>query len=193
MQGQRCVPITLFVLIPEYQKLIDVGLAKIAEDKDFVYICGSSSHHKWLTELNENAKAGGRARARCATRNDRGFFQPSSSGIQRSSSSSSSSSKKRKNTSSFGNEGYPDWFEKIYQGYPRKQGKSKGFAKAKKLTEEERNQLETAIAHYARSKDVQDGYVKHFDTFMGEWRDWLDPSTGTVYRPAPVRWVGNLD
>jgi hypothetical protein len=84
----------------------------------------------------------------------------------------------------------PRWkpdFEALYQGYPLKKGKDKGMAACKKQirTPAEFEQLRVAIANYAaevRGKDPQ--YTKHFSTFMGCWRDYLDASPSSA--PAPT-------
>jgi hypothetical protein len=76
---------------------------------------------------------------------------------------------------------YDQAFEEIYGKYPRKEGKAGGHKIYLRLSDEEKRQLPVAIANYARRKtgtEVQ--YLKHFGTFMGEWRDWLDPETGSA-------------
>lgn len=76
-------------------------------------------------------------------------------------------------------------FDSVYKTYPRKEGKAKGLALARTQikTEADYQALARAIERY--SKHVQDSgtepkYIKHFSTFMGSWRDWLDPETGTA-------------
>ncbi|MCM2323507.1 MAG: hypothetical protein NDJ90_09625 [Oligoflexia bacterium] len=76
--------------------------------------------------------------------------------------------------------------EKAYQQYPRKQGKTKGLQRlAKEIkTEKDLGDLMTAIERYKRSSDVIRGFAKHFSTFVSEWRDWIDPQTGTIQSPG---------
>jgi hypothetical protein len=82
----------------------------------------------------------------------------------------------------------PRWkpdFEVLYHGYPLKKGKQKGIASCERQirTPADYEALRRAIANYAaevRGKDPQ--YVKHFSTFMGCWRDYLEVHVGA----APV-------
>lgn len=67
-------------------------------------------------------------------------------------------------------------FEAIYQAYPRKLGKKRGIQRCKsKVTSQAKfDQLKQAVANYARhvaGKDLE--YVKHFDSFMSNWEDWI--------------------
>ena len=75
--------------------------------------------------------------------------------------------------------------ELLYQNYPRKQGKQKGLLKAGKVvqTEQDYVELQTAIRNYSDycKRNVEDPkYIKHFSTFMGEWRDWIIAPQETV-------------
>lgn len=75
---------------------------------------------------------------------------------------------------------YDQAFEGVYSKYPRKEGKAAGHKIYLKLSDEEKRQLPVAVSNYVRRKagtEVQ--YLKHFGTFMGEWKDWLDPETGS--------------
>lgn len=73
--------------------------------------------------------------------------------------------------------------EAIYVGYPRKVGKAKGFERARRDIKSirELNDLAKAVinyrAHCEREK-TESKYIKHFSTFIGEWRDWVDPEHG---------------
>lgn len=77
----------------------------------------------------------------------------------------------------------PD-LESAYKTYPLKKGKAAGMKLAAKeiKTPADLENLKSAIARY--SKNLRDSktdskFIKHFSTFMGEWKDWLDPLTGT--------------
>ncbi len=75
-------------------------------------------------------------------------------------------------------------FESLYQKYPKKIGKAKGVAKcrAEITTQEDFDLLATAIERYrshCKAKGIEEQFIKHFSTFMGSWREWLDPVTGT--------------
>lgn len=79
-----------------------------------------------------------------------------------------------------------DWvlenIAKIYQEhYPLKKGKSAGI---KKLATEiksadDLNVLTKAINNYKKSI-TDPKFIKHFDRFAEEWRDWLDPQAGKL-------------
>lgn len=71
----------------------------------------------------------------------------------------------------------PD-LEAAYQGYPRKEGKSRGIAKLRReiKTEQDYADLVQAIRNYAAKVSGSElKFVKHFATFVGEWRDWINP------------------
>lgn len=74
--------------------------------------------------------------------------------------------------------------ELIYKSYPLKKGKHKGFEKAKReiVSAKELEELEFAVNAYKADVErnkTKPEYIKHFSTFMSEWRDWLDPETGS--------------
>src|SRR5690606_25847979 len=63
----------------------------------------------------------------------------------------------------------------IYALYPRKVGKTRGYALAKKLSREELDDLRRAVSNYrSATEKTESRFIKHFSTFMGEWRDWLE-------------------
>lgn len=76
-------------------------------------------------------------------------------------------------------------FETPYQDYPRKIGKSDGL---KKLRAEIRTRTDFDAFHQAvknyksfcEKENKSKEYIKHFDSFVSSWRDWLDPLTGTT-------------
>lgn len=73
-----------------------------------------------------------------------------------------------------------DDIERAYKQYPRKVGKSRGLDIAIKQVKDPPtlHALETAIKNYAaavRRDGTEKKYIKHFSTFMGEWRDWIQP------------------
>lgn len=70
-------------------------------------------------------------------------------------------------------------FESVYQSYPRKMGKGKGLArcKAQVKTPEDFDALNAAVRNYTeemRRSQTEQKYIKHFSSFMGEWRDWIN-------------------
>lgn len=76
-------------------------------------------------------------------------------------------------------------FSNLYASYPRKEGKSLGLRKLKSAikTLEDFEDLKKAIDNYSKhcqKAGTEKQYIKHFSTFVSEWRDWLDPETGTA-------------
>jgi hypothetical protein len=76
----------------------------------------------------------------------------------------------------------------VYRLYPRKEGKSAGMKICRReiRTLEDLAQLERAVRSYlaltkAENRDRQ--HVKHFATFMGCWRDYLDTPAGANAKP----------
>jgi len=77
-------------------------------------------------------------------------------------------------------------FETVYRDYPRKEGKSDGISKLKKeiTNHQQLDQVRIAIANYKKRKLGDDPkFIMHFSTFVGKWKDWLDPTTGSVDGP----------
>lgn len=73
----------------------------------------------------------------------------------------------------------------LYQKYPRKVGKKRGIQKCQRVvkTKETFDLVSTAIDRYASyllktNPDVQ--FIKHFDSFMSSWEDWVDADVGQV-------------
>ncbi len=74
--------------------------------------------------------------------------------------------------------------ELVYQKYPRRVGKQKGMDKLKAQiqTQKDFDDLTLALSHYVdhcRLKQTEEKFIKHFSTWVSEWRDWIDPSTGS--------------
>lgn len=83
----------------------------------------------------------------------------------------------------------PSDFENVYEKYPRKQGKSRGLAKMKAQvkTLEDLHHFGIALENYnkhLKKNRIDQQFIKHFDTWVGEWRDWIDPQTGTAAKPS---------
>lgn len=84
-------------------------------------------------------------------------------------------------------------FEKIYQKYPRKEGKQKGIktCQGQINTEETYQELIKAVDNYCaycQKNAIERRYTKQFSTFMSSWRDWLEvipqePESTNKYHP----------
>jgi hypothetical protein len=76
-------------------------------------------------------------------------------------------------------------FQAIYDKYPRKEGKGKGLAicKVQIRSQEDLAALSLAVDRYI-DKLAREGtepkFFRHFSTFMGSWRDWLEADAGTA-------------
>lgn len=71
--------------------------------------------------------------------------------------------------------------DSVYEIYPRKIGKTKGVQKLRNQLKNE-NDLDlfrTAVLNYKKfieKNKTESKFIKHFSTFVGEWRDWIDSS-----------------
>lgn len=84
--------------------------------------------------------------------------------------------------------------ESVYQKYPRKLGKQKGFEKLKRdvKTEADYQALDQAVTRFVKhheEKQTEAQFIPHFSTWVSSWRDWLDPEIGT----ASVKAAGDID
>lgn len=86
-------------------------------------------------------------------------------------------------------------FDSLYKKYPRKEGKQRGIkiCNSQIKTQDDFSQLSQAIDRYAehiKKQATEAKFIKHFSTFMGEWRDWLDPDTGKVEeKKKEINWA----
>lgn len=76
-------------------------------------------------------------------------------------------------------------FEDAYSRYPRKVGKSKGISKAKRevKTRDDLASFNQAISNYRAyvlREKTEPAFIKHFSTFVSEWRDWASVDNGRV-------------
>ena len=81
-------------------------------------------------------------------------------------------------------------FEAIYALYPRKLGRKRGLklCESRIKSAELYSALERSVMNYARTVEAErteQQFIKHFDTFMGCWEDWIDPPP--TPRATPTR------
>jgi hypothetical protein len=103
-------------------------------------------------------------------------------------------------------------FEVIYALYPRKLGRKKGLQRCRSVvtTQAKYDSLLVAVKHYAAFvAGTEDRFIKHFDSFMSCWEDWVEPKSppgsagranGTPAKPnrpplldGPPRYHGESD
>lgn len=82
-------------------------------------------------------------------------------------------------------------FDSIYKRYPRKIGKKKGqqIFKSCIKSEEDFQKLSKSTDnynYYILKNKIEIKFVKHFDTFMRNWEDWLDLPDGNTSIIQPV-------
>lgn len=80
--------------------------------------------------------------------------------------------------------------ESVYQDYPRKEGKSRGLRICKRevRTPSDLDHLRAAVRNYASSVATQDTqFIKRFDSFMGEWQDWIVAAPARTVRRTTQR------
>jgi len=81
-------------------------------------------------------------------------------------------------------------FDAVYSLYPRKEGKTRGMKLCREQISKEADyqSLRKAVANYAAGmRGVEVKFIKHFATFMGCWRDYLDvipAAAATTVAPA---------
>ncbi len=86
--------------------------------------------------------------------------------------------------------------ENLYNLYPRRLGKKKGLAKLRVILNKDGafEQVQFAIKNYVaycQRLKLEDKFIKHFDTFVNSWEDWLDSNAGLTQINKP-RKIYNL-
>ena len=67
-------------------------------------------------------------------------------------------------------------FEKIWELYPRKDGKKEAIRhfKASVKTKDDLKNIQIALENYLRSDRVKKGFVKNGSTWFNNWQDWVE-------------------
>jgi hypothetical protein len=82
--------------------------------------------------------------------------------------------------------------ETLYQGYPRKKGKTPGLRKLEKeiKTEADYLALKEAIRNYgAEVANREPEHILYFSTFAGQWKDWVNvepDNTQSTINTTPI-------
>lgn len=88
-------------------------------------------------------------------------------------------------------------FDSLYFKYPRKLGKNSGMKKLKNQisTEEDYQLFQVAIdafVAYHKKQCTEPQFIPYFSTFVGGWRDWIDPATGTAIASGGFRGIEEI-
>lgn len=186
VDGEQGIPKNIYALSKFSDCFISVGLVK--DMGDAFYLAGSKEYFSWISAKKENGKKGGRPKS----------TEPNNSEIAK----ATDNLKKAKVILAKANESYenpltlpltltPDNnintsaeadrvefdFEKIYENYPCKEGKAKGIAKLKSTIKSQKkfDDFRKSAWNYMKSVESRDKkYIKHFDTFVNCWTDYVD-------------------
>lgn len=213
-KNKSLIPQEVFNLLPKNKDLLDCGF--LTHKADGYYCKGAEERWGFLLVQSENGKKGGLSSAEARlkkygtaipfnafnlpdVKNSRSETEANTeanrSEPNHSSSSSSSFLKKeekKKETTLAQNKFERKFdFDLIYSKYPRKIGKQKGLVrlKASIKTPEDFDLLKLAVDHYCKyclSQNTEPKYIKHFSTFIGEWRDWVEPVIEK--KPGDIDW-----
>lgn len=82
--------------------------------------------------------------------------------------------------------GEPPFFLELWSQYPNKDGKKDALKHyvASVVTEQDRNDIQTALTHYLKSERVSKGFVKNGSTWFNGWRDWIPQKTVEVKKKS---------
>ncbi len=80
-------------------------------------------------------------------------------------------------------------FARVYDAYPRKIGRTRGLARLAKVPARDLPLLERAVANYAqhcKAHGTEQKFIKHFSSWVTEWRDWIDPPDRAKRDPTGI-------
>lgn len=166
--------------------VIEVGLAENVDGR--VRVAGVDEQFKWLLQRIEAGRRGGQA---VGKRKEAVAKRPLAGAKPLTLTLPLTLDSKELNTSptDVGECVSKSDIEAVYSRYPRKEGKSDGMKRLKTQikTPEDLKKFSFAVEQY-RAKCERDRteprYIKHFSSFVSEWRDWVDPSHGQSIGPT---------
>ncbi len=177
------------------EALLEVGFAE--RYPEGIYAKGSERHFQWLLERKEAGKLGGSRKSEAKTlaaqqreQRKRSIQQnqtlSTSNHKQPQPSTSTSTSTSVKETTIAQNE-----FARVYELYPRKLGKKRGFAKLKTIFRLPENivKFEIAVKNYTQHcafEKKEPRYIMHFSTFVNCWEDWVESVKFEKPKPQPL-------
>jgi len=171
------------------EALIECGLAE--RTPNGIYAKGAEDQFAWLFQAQEAGKRSGQARSKNPLNGGSTAVNGGSTVVEgHSTSLLSTPTPTLKNIAPSKNEllFIPAErtrfnFLEIYKKYPRKEGKQVGINRAKReiKTPADFQALSKAVDRYlehAKQNATEKRFLKMFSTFIGEWRDWLEPDAG---------------
>lgn len=92
-------------------------------------------------------------------------------------------------------------FDSLYSKYPRKEGKTRGLkiCATQIKSQDDYQNLSKSIDNYSvycASKVKDPKFIKHFSSFMAEWRDWIEYKSNNIQDMTPEqfeKWLGGGD
>jgi hypothetical protein len=176
--NEHPVPTPEFKRIPNYKLVMDAGLAEYCENKDFIYVKGSSTYFAWLIQ---RSRAGRQIKKNTSIAesldNSLNGMERAVNGIEPLTLTPTLTQKKKRiehapKVAEFD-------FDLVYDQYPMKKGKKKGIAKCRTVikTQSDFDRLLLAVKNYAIENEHLKGddrrFIKHFSSFMSCWEDYL--------------------
>jgi hypothetical protein len=161
--------------------LIEVGLAE--QRGSYIYVSGSERQFKWLIQKQKAGQKGGLSRSKAGAS---GCLAQDSGSKPLSLTHSLTLNKNKKNTKKKGFKIPDDELERLYQKYPRRMGKTKGFEKLRKILKSENDvaEFEKALDRFAEltaKQKTEPQFIPHFSTFVNShWQDYLDDDVGAT-------------
>ena len=186
-ENEGCIP------FDEWEKskldiLIDVGFA-VKKEKG-VYLRGSEEQFAWLKQRSTAGKISKKSDVttvndRPTTVNDRPTTVNGSDPLPLTLTLTHSLKNNINTNAHFRENARKFDFDALYQKYPKKLGKKRGLDICSRQIKirDDYELLKTAIENYKKhceANETEFRFIKQFDTFMGSWRDWLDPDVGQV-------------
>ncbi len=179
------IPIPVWKQQKLREEILQVELAAIS-DGEFIYLSGTEEQFKWLKQKQE-APLGKRSKASKTrrdpsidiTKENKQRALTGVNGCEPLTLTLPLSLKEKEEYMSNSSASLKESLLRIYQLYPRKIGKTPGIKKLVKeiKSEKDLSDLRSAVENYSRQcrdANTAQQYIKHFSSFVSEWRDWID-------------------
>lgn len=89
-------------------------------------------------------------------------------------------------------------FDLIYKNYPRKLGKLKGLEICRRTikTQQDFEDLKKSVNNYStycKTENTEKKFIKHFSTFMGCWKDFIEIEIEIDQKQKIIDWIKKTD